>query len=67
MAAGRRVSGSTCSTDAEDRLPIRSSEPQVSDKRLRVEVQSLLHRLDDLRAAGMAHPPADLVRRDRGP
>ena len=56
----RRVSSRTCSTEADDRLPMRASESQVSDV-VAGDLERLLQRLDDLGAAGVADPPADVL------
>ncbi len=55
------VSRSTCSTDADDRLPTSASERQVNSSASSGRSEAGDDRLDHLRAAGMAHPGADVV------
>ena len=64
LPAGGRlamVSRSTCSTDADDRLPTSASERQVSSSASSGRAECRGDRLDDLRAAGVTHPGVDVV------
>ena len=57
----RRCLSSTCSTETDDRLPTAASDSQVSATASRGTSSAASQRLDDLRAAGVADPPADVV------
>ena len=64
LSAGGRlamVSRSTCSTDADERLPTSASDRQVSSRASGRRVQRRGDRLDHLGAAGMTHPCADVA------
>ena len=66
LPAGGRlamVSRSTCSTDADDRLPTSASDRQVSSRASSGESERRGDRLDHLRAARMAHPGTDVADR----
>ena len=61
-AAGRAACrSSTCSTDADDRLPTAASDRQVSRERRRRQPSVVCDRLEHLRAARVADPPGDVV------
>ena len=56
----RRVSSSTCSTDAEDRLPTRASDSQVSRTASRGTSSAASSASITFGPAGVADPPADV-------
>jgi hypothetical protein len=55
----RRVSASTCRTEAEERLPIAAEDARVSARSTSVSPR-VSRSVDDLGPAGVADPPADV-------